>query len=62
MVLNCADNVAVAFRFINQSKGKRKMEEWLRNPANIATDGIDVQLIIANLKKAGEVLNESLKV
>jgi hypothetical protein len=52
LVVNCPDNVGVTLRCINQSKGKRKMEDWLSNPANILVNGIDLQLTLANLKKA----------
>ena len=52
LVVNCPENVAVTLRRINQSKGKRKMEDWLSNPINIAANGIDLKLTLANLKKA----------
>lgn len=54
LVVNCPENVAVTLRCINQSKGKRKMEDWLSNPANIIVNGVDLQLTLANLKKADE--------
>jgi hypothetical protein len=28
-IVNCPENVAVTLRAINQSKGKRRMEDWL---------------------------------
>ncbi len=52
LVVNCPENVGVTLRCINQSKGKRRMEDWLSNPANIVANGIDLQLTLANLKKA----------
>ena len=52
LVVNCPENVAVTLRAINQSKGKRRMEDWLSNPANIANYGIDVKLTLTNLKRA----------
>lgn len=52
LVVNCPENVAITLRRINQSKGKRKMEDWLSNPANITANGIDLKLTLANLKKA----------
>lgn len=52
LVVNCPENVAVTLRSINQSKGKRRMEDWLGNPANITTNGIDLKLTLANLKNA----------
>lgn len=41
-VVNCPDNVAVTLRTINQSKGKRRLEDWLANPINIANHGINI--------------------
>jgi len=54
LVVNCPENIGVTLSFINKSKGKRKMEDWLSNPANIAINGIDFKLTIANLKKADD--------
>ena len=54
LVVNCSENVAVTLRCINQSKGKRKMEDWLSNPANITENGIDLKLALSNLKQADE--------
>lgn len=54
LIVNCAENVGVTLTFINKSKGKRKMEDWLSNPANIVVNGIDLKLTLANLKKADE--------
>jgi hypothetical protein len=51
----------VTLRCINQSKGKRKMEEWLSNPANIATNGIDLKFTLANLKKADEGIERMVR-
>jgi hypothetical protein len=52
LVVNCPENIGVTLSFINKSKGKRKMEDWLSNPANIVVNGIDMKLTLANLKKA----------
>jgi hypothetical protein len=52
LVVNCPENVAITLSSINKSKGKRKMEDWLSNPANISNHSIDVKLTLANLKKA----------
>lgn len=60
LVVNCPENVAVTLRFINQSKGKRKMEDWLSNPANITTNGIDLKLTLSNLKKADEGIETAI--
>lgn len=54
LVVNCPENVGVTLTFINKSKGKRKMEDWLNNPSNIFTNSIDLKLTLANLKKADE--------
>lgn len=54
LVVNCPENVGVTLRCINQSKGKRKMEDWLANPANITANGIALKLTLSNLKKADE--------
>jgi hypothetical protein len=54
LVVNCPENVSVTLRCVNQSKGKRRMEEWLANPANITTNAIDLKLTLSNLKKADE--------
>lgn len=54
LVVNCPENVGVTLTFINKSKGKRKMEDWLSNPANITANRIDLKLTLSNLKKADE--------
>lgn len=54
LVVNCPENVAVTLRCINQSKGRRKMEDWLSNPVNVTTNGIDLKLTLSNLKKADD--------
>lgn len=61
LVVNCPENVAVTLRCINQSKGKRKMEDWLSNPANITANGIDLKLTLANLKKADRGIERMAK-
>lgn len=43
-VVNCPENVAVTLRTINQSKGKRRMEDWLDNPFNASNHKIDLAL------------------
>lgn len=54
LIVNCTENVGVTLSFINKSKGKRKMEDWLNNPANVIVNSIDLKLTLANLKKADE--------
>lgn len=61
LVVNCHENVGVTLSCINKSKGKRKMEDWLSNPANILVNGIDLQLTLANLKKADEGIEKKVK-
>lgn len=61
LVVNCPENVAVTLRCINQSKGKRKMEDWLSNPVNITANGIDLKLTLANLKKADEGIERMVR-
>ena len=47
-VVNCPENVAVTLRSINQSKGKRRLEDWLSNSNNIPIYNIDVDLAKKN--------------
>lgn len=61
LVVNCNENVGVTLRCINQSKGKRKMEDWLNNPANIINNNIDLKLTIANLKKADDAIDKMVQ-
>lgn len=52
VVVNCPENIGVTLSSINKSKGKRRMEDWLRNPVNLHLYEIDINLTLANLKKA----------
>lgn len=61
LVVNCPENVGVTLTCINKSKGKRKMEDWLSNPANIIVNGIDLKIALANLKKADEGIEKVVK-
>lgn len=61
VVVNCPENVGVTLSCINKSKGKRKMEDWLTNPANITANGIDLKLTLANLRKADEGIARMVK-
>jgi hypothetical protein len=61
LVVNCTENVGVTLSFINKSKGKRKMEDWLNNPANIIANSIDLKLTLVNLKKADEGIERMVK-
>jgi hypothetical protein len=61
LVVNCPENVGVTLTFINKSKGKRKMEDWLSNPANILINEIDLELTLANLKKADDGIERMVR-
>jgi hypothetical protein len=61
LVVNCPENVGVTLRCINQAKGKRKMEDWLNNSANITNNNIDLKLTLANLKKADDAIEKMVK-
>lgn len=61
LVVNCPENVGVTLTSINKSKGKRKMEDWFSNPANIVVNGIDLKLTLANLKKADEGIESAVR-
>ena len=62
LVVNCPENVGVTTTFINKSKGKRKMEDWLSNPANITANEINLKTTLANLKKADEGIEKIVKI
>lgn len=53
-VVNCPENVGVTLRTINQSKGKRRMEDWLISSLNRAELGADLIHTTLSLKKADE--------
>ena len=59
-VVNCPENVAVTHTFINKSKGKRRMEDWLLNSANVSANQIDIDLTLKNLKKADEGIEKMI--
>lgn len=61
LVVNCPENVGVTLRCINQSKGKRRMEDWLSNPSNLAVNGIDLKITLANLKKADDGIERMVR-
>lgn len=60
-VVNCPENVAVTLRTINQSKGKRKMEDWLANASNVSNYGIDVAITINALANADRGIQQKVK-
>jgi isocitrate dehydrogenase len=53
-VVNCPENVGVTLRTINQSKGKRRMEDWLESLLNRPELGVDLKHTLSSLKKADE--------
>lgn len=53
-VVNCPENVGVTLRTINQSKGKRRMEDWLSSGLNRAEFGVDIKYTNNTLKKADD--------
>jgi ABC-type sugar transport system substrate-binding protein len=61
LVVNCVENVAVTLTSINRAKGKKKMEDWLRNNDNIVTYGIDLKLALTKLKKADDGIERIVK-
>ncbi|MCC5920549.1 MAG: hypothetical protein LAT68_05455 [Cyclobacteriaceae bacterium] len=53
VLVNCPANIGVTLRTINQSKGKRKLEEWLTQEV-IQRFGINQSLALQAAKKADE--------
>ena len=62
LVVNCPENIGVTLSSINKSKGKRRMEDWLSNSDIIVSKEIDLQLTLANLKKADAGIENKLKI
>lgn len=60
-VVNCQGNVAVTLRTINQSKGKRKMEDWLANNSNVSKYNIDIALTKKALLNADKNISDKVK-
>ncbi|MDO9552943.1 hypothetical protein [Rhodonellum sp.] len=57
-VVNCPENLGVTLRSINISKGKKRMEDWIRQPSVVADFGIDLELVRKVLEKADRGINE----
>ncbi len=53
-VVNCPENVGVTLRRINQSKGKRKMEDWLQSVGHLPEFDINLKHTSLSLKRANE--------
>ena len=60
-VVNCVGNVGVTLRVINQSKGKRKMEDWIGSALNRAEHKVDIKHSLNSLKEADEDISRILK-
>jgi hypothetical protein len=60
-IVNCPENVSVTLRTINQSKGKRSMEDWLSSSLNRPELEVDLKHSILSLKKADEGILNNLK-
>ena len=60
-VVNCPENVGVTLRTINQSKGKRRLEDWLSSPLNRAEFGVDLKFAMGSLKRADEGILRKVK-
>ena len=60
-VVNCPENVAVTLRTINQSKGKRNLEDWLSNARNVSDHRINVALAKKAAIKADQGIQQKVK-
>lgn len=60
-VVNCPENVGVTLRLINQSKGKKRMEDWLQSSLNRPELGVDLKHTMICLKKADEGILRRIK-
>lgn len=61
LVVNCPENVSVTLRAINQSKLKQAMEDWMKKSDNIIKHNINLELTLANLKKADDAIERMVK-
>ncbi|WP_264521157.1 hypothetical protein [Flavobacterium sp. N1994] len=61
IVVNCIENVGVTLTSINKSKGKHRMEDWMKNHANIIKFGIDKELTLVNLNNADNGIERMAK-
>lgn len=60
LVVNCPENVGVTLASLNNSKGKKAMEDWMANSSNLIAYGVDVNLTKANLKKADKGIKKKV--
>ena len=60
IVVNCAENVAVTLRTVNQAKGKMRMEEWMGIANNISVYNINVVLVKEGLVKADKGIKKKV--
>ena len=61
-VVNCPENVAVTLRTINQSKGKRRMEDWLESSLNKPELRVDLKYTTLSLKNADVGIEVAVKI
>lgn len=61
LVVNCSENVGVTLRTINQSKGKRRMEDWLSSSLNHSEFEVDLKHSNVSLRKADEGILRKVK-
>lgn len=60
LVVNCPENVGVTLSTLNNSKGKKAMEDWIDNRQNVSNYGVDMKLTMANLKKADKGIEKKV--
>ncbi|WP_229793737.1 hypothetical protein [Salinimicrobium marinum] len=60
-VVNCAENVTVTLRTINQSKGKTRIEDWLSNTDNVTNHRISIALAKSAAAKADMGIEQKVK-
>ena len=62
IVVNWPENVGVTLSSLNNSKGKKLMEDWLQNQNNILKYDIDLNLTKENLKKADKGIKKATNI
>lgn len=59
-VVNCVDNVKVTLRSINQSKGKRRFEEWAKLTTVVNHD-LCMKTALKNVERADKGIERAIK-
>lgn len=59
-VVNCVENVKVTQRSINQSKGKRRFEEWAKL-AMVVSHDLCMKTALENVRRADKGIERALK-